>query len=81
MLVMVASAWQIYNSSPPLPSSFSHWVPLGGWLGGGIAWHLAAMWLLAGNALICFSSGMAGRHFSKVLFARDWAEVRHRSAG
>lgn len=82
LLVMVTSGWQIYNASPLLPFTFPHWVALGGWLGGGIAWHFAAMWLLVGNALIYFSYGLVGRHFmrsflplSPKLFFRDLREA------
>ena len=64
---MVASGWQIYDASPLLPFRFPAWSTLGGWLGGGIAWHLAAMWLLVGNALIYFGYGLFGRHFQRTL--------------
>jgi thiosulfate reductase cytochrome b subunit len=65
ILMMVTSGWQIYNASPLLPFDFPAWATLGGWLGGGIAWHLAAMWLLVGNALIYFGYGLFGRHFMR----------------
>ncbi len=65
LVVMVSSGWQIYNASPLLPFEFPAWATLGGWLGGGIAWHLAAMWLLVGNALIYFAYGLGGRHFMR----------------
>src|ERR1700720_454958 len=46
IICMILSDWQIYNASPILPFEFPEWMTLGGWLGGGIAWHLSAMWLL-----------------------------------
>ena len=64
---MVASGWQIYDASPLLPFHFPGRLTLGGWLAGGIAWHLAAMWLLLGNALIYFAYGFIGRHFRRTL--------------
>ena len=64
---MVSSGWQIYDASPLLPFSFPPWLTLGGWLAGGIAWHLAAMWLLLGNALVYFGYGFLGRHFRRTL--------------
>ncbi len=64
---MVMSGWQIYNASPLLSFTFPAWATLGGWLGAGIAWHLAAMWLLVGNALIYFGYGIFGRHFRRTL--------------
>ena len=46
VICITLSGWQIYNASPLLPSTFRRWMTLGGWLGGGIAWHLSAMWVL-----------------------------------
>lgn len=65
--IMVGSGWGIYNASPLLPFRFPPWATLGGWLGGAIAWHLAAMWLLVGNALVYFTYGLASRHFARDL--------------
>lgn len=72
--LMVGSGWGIYNASPLLPVRFPPWATLGGWLGGSIAWHLAAMWLLAGNALVYLGYGLASRHL-----ARDLLPVTPRS--
>jgi thiosulfate reductase cytochrome b subunit len=63
MICMIMSGWEIYNASPLFPFTFPRWATLGGWLGGAIAWHLAAMWLLVVNALAYFAYGLAGRHF------------------
>ena len=49
MTVMIGSGWHIYNASPLFPFVFPPWLTVGGWLGGALAWHFAAMWLLAGN--------------------------------
>ncbi len=72
---MVLSGWQIYDASPLLPFRFPAWATLGGWLGGGIAWHLAAMWLLVGNALIYFAYGIFGRHFRRTLLPVSPREI------
>ena len=74
---MVMSGWQIYDASPLLPFTFPAWAVLGGWLGGGIAWHLAAMWLLIGNALVYFGYGIFGRHFRRTLLPVSPREVAH----
>jgi thiosulfate reductase cytochrome b subunit len=63
MICMIMSGWEIYNASPLFPFTFPRWATLGGWLGGAIAWHLAAMCLLVVNALAYFAYGLAGRHF------------------
>jgi len=63
IVVMIMSGWKIYNASPLFGFSFPGWATLGGWLGGAIAWHFAAMWLLLANGLVYLAYGLAGRHF------------------
>ncbi len=51
-VLMVMSGWRIYDASPVfrdfvIPAD----VTLGGWLGGALQWHFAAMWLLFFNGL------------------------------
>ena len=48
---MIFSGWEIYNASPSLPFLFPRWAGLGGWLGGALAWHLSAMWLLFADGI------------------------------
>ena len=68
MIVMVMSGWQIYNAAPIFDFKFPAWMTLGGWLAGAIAWHFAAMWLLAGNGLIYLLCNLgSGRLFKKFL--------------
>lgn len=50
-LVLVASGWRIYDAAPFLGFTIPARVTLGGWLGGALQWHFAAMWLLAFNGL------------------------------
>ncbi len=80
IVCMVMSGWQIFDASPFLPFTFPPWATLGGWLGGAIAWHLAAMWLLVINGLVYVLYGLAGRHFKRSFFplsARSvWADFR-----
>ncbi len=65
MVCLIMSGWQIYNASPLFGFSFPRWATLGGWLGGAIAWHLAAMWLLVASGLVYFAYGIVGRHFMR----------------
>jgi len=65
ILCMVTSGWAIYNASPIFPFAFPKWLTLGGWLGGAIAWHFAAMWLLAVNGLVYVIYGFASGHFRR----------------
>jgi thiosulfate reductase cytochrome b subunit len=51
-ILMVMSGWRIYNASPLFAFRFPDSITLGGWLGGALQWHFAAMWLLGVNGLI-----------------------------
>jgi len=50
--IMAMSGWRIYDASPLFDFKFAKGITLGGWLGGAIQWHFAAMWLLAANGLV-----------------------------
>jgi thiosulfate reductase cytochrome b subunit len=52
VVVLVTSGWRIYNATAFLGFSIPKGVTLGGWLGGALQWHFAAMWLLAANGLL-----------------------------
>lgn len=65
MICMIASGLKIYNASPLFNFSIPSWLTLGGWLGGAIAWHLAALWLLVGNGLAYLSYGFFYGHFRR----------------
>jgi len=52
VVIMTMSGWRIYNASPLFDFEFAKAITLGGWLGGAIQWHFAAMWLLAANGLV-----------------------------
>ncbi|MDO9405577.1 MAG: cytochrome b/b6 domain-containing protein [Polaromonas sp.] len=52
VLVLVTSGWRIYNAAPFFPFNIPTGITLGGWLGGALQWHFAAMWLLAFNGLV-----------------------------
>jgi thiosulfate reductase cytochrome b subunit len=83
---MIFSGWEIYNASPSLPFLFPRWAGLGGWLGGALAWHLSAMWLLFADGIAYLAYGIASGHFRRDLrpprpgeFWRDvWAALRFR---
>ena len=65
MIAMVLSGWAIYNASPLLPFVIPPWMTLGGWLGGGIAWHIAAMWVLMADGMVYLLWGLASGHFRR----------------
>ncbi len=68
IVMMVMSGWKIYDASPLFGFVFPNWATLGGWLGGAIAWHLAAMWLLVANGAVYVAYGLASRHFARHMF-------------
>ena len=67
MILMIMSGWQIYNASPLFSFTFSKSITLGGWLGGALLWHFAAMWILMVNGLIYLALGFATGRFRKKL--------------
>ena len=67
MTVMIGSGWQIYNASPLFAFEFPSWLTLGHWLGGALAWHFAAMWLLAANFALYLAYGILSGHISRRL--------------
>jgi len=60
VILMMLSGWRIYDASPVfrgfvIPSGWT----LGGWLGGALQWHFAAMWLLVFNFLFYLAMNVA----------------------
>jgi thiosulfate reductase cytochrome b subunit len=68
MVLMILSGWRIYNASPVFkgfifPDDFT----IGGWLGGALLWHFAAMWLLVVNGLVYLALGFWTGRFRRKL--------------
>ena len=59
VVVLMMSGWRIYNATAFLGFAFPQDITLGGWLGGALQWHFAAMWLLAGNGLLYLGVNLA----------------------
>lgn len=80
VVVMTTSGWRIYNASPLFEFRFPAEITLGGWLGGALQWHFAAMWLLALNGLIYLAlnlcSGRIAHKFFPLTFAAVWQDLR-----
>jgi thiosulfate reductase cytochrome b subunit len=63
-VTMMLSGWRIYDASPIFPSfTFPTSITLGGWLGGALQWHFAAMWLLFFNGLVYLLLNLASGRF------------------
>ena len=67
MLVMIGSGWRIFNASPLFDFEFPSALTLGGWLGGALQWHFAAMWVLAVNGLVYLTLGLVTGRFRRKL--------------
>jgi thiosulfate reductase cytochrome b subunit len=67
MILMIMSGWQIYDASPLFSFTFSSMITLGGWLGGALQWHFAAMWLLVVNGTVYLTLGFVTGRFAKKL--------------
>ncbi|RSZ37037.1 MULTISPECIES: cytochrome b/b6 domain-containing protein [unclassified Variovorax] len=66
VVILVTSGWRIYDAAPFFPFTIPTVITLGGWLGGALQWHFAAMWLLVFNGLVYLTLNIAsGRLFSK----------------
>src|SRR5712672_4101939 len=77
MVLMIGSGWQIYDASPlPLfQFEFPTSITLGGDLPTGLAWHFAAMWLLAANGIVYVGLGLASGRFRAKLFPIRGREI------
>ena len=66
VLVLVASGWRVYNAAPFFDFTFPAQLTLGGWLGGALQWHFAAMWLLVANGVVYLGMNLlTGRIFKR----------------
>ena len=67
LLILVTSGWRIYNAAPIFDFKFPKAITLGGWLGGALQWHFAAMWLLVANGLLYLALNLATGRFRRKL--------------
>lgn len=77
IVTLIGSGWEIYDASPFLPFVFPQWLTIGQWLGGAIAWHLAAIWLLMLNGIFYLAWGIASGHFREKFFPLSPRAVLH----
>ncbi|WP_087671247.1 cytochrome b/b6 domain-containing protein, partial [Caballeronia humi] len=68
-VLMMLSGWRIYDASPVFKGfMIPPAITLGGWLGGALQWHFAAMWLLFFNGVFYLAMNIvSGRFRSKFL--------------
>jgi len=66
VVLLVLSGWRIYDAAAIWDFGIPASITIGGWLGGALQWHFAAMWLLGINGLVYLLFNVAsGRLFSK----------------
>ena len=68
VVVLMQSGWRIYDAAPFLPVLIPKKLTLGGWLGGALQWHFAAMWLLAVNGIAYIAINLMTRRLLKTFF-------------
>jgi thiosulfate reductase cytochrome b subunit len=79
IVMMVGSGLEIYDASPLFSFTFPQFITIGHWLGGAVAWHLAAMWLLATNGLVYVFWGLASGHFRRKFLPLRPRDILHDS--
>ena len=90
LFVMIGSGLQIFRAfpsfGPKIPEKvLLNWpksLALGGWLAGGLQWHLTFMWIYIASGLVYVGYQFLGGNYRQVLFTpRDlpglWPMVRH----
>lgn len=68
VVILAMSGWRIYDASPFLGFFIPSQITLGGWLGGAIQWHFAAMWLLIANGVVYLASNIGTRRLFQKFF-------------
>jgi thiosulfate reductase cytochrome b subunit len=75
VFLMVASGWRIYDAAPLFDWDFPRALTLGGWLGGALQWHFAAMWLLVVNGLLYLTMNLATGRLARRFFPLRAADI------
>ena len=68
VVLLTTSGWRIYNAAPFFPFELPRALTLGGWLGGALQWHFAAMWLLVANGLLYLIINMVSGRLRRQFF-------------
>ena len=68
VVVLMMSGWRIYNATAFLGFAIPKDITLGGWLGGALQWHFAAMWVLGLNGLLYLAFNLATRRLFRKFF-------------
>lgn len=90
LFVMVGSGLQIFRAFPSFGAKIPEKVlidwptayALGGWLAGGLQWHLTFMWIYLGTGALYIGYEIVSGNYRQILFARRdisgvWPMTRH----
>jgi thiosulfate reductase cytochrome b subunit len=72
---MVMSGWRVYNASPIFPFTFPGSFTLGGWLGGALQWHFAAMWIIFVNGLFYLLANLISKRLFSKFFPLSFKSI------
>jgi thiosulfate reductase cytochrome b subunit len=77
-ILMMLSGWRIYDASPVFEGfRIPTGITLGGWLGGALQWHFAAMWLLFFNALFYLTMNIVTGRIKSKFFPLSPRAIAH----
>lgn len=68
IVVLILSGWRIYDATRFLGFRIPPNLTLGGWLGGAIQWHFAAIWVVFAAALLYLILGLVTRRIPRKFF-------------
>jgi thiosulfate reductase cytochrome b subunit len=68
VVLLATSGWRVYNAAPFFDFRIPSSITLGGWLGGALQWHFAAMWLLALNGLVYLLINLISGRYRRQFF-------------
>ncbi len=90
LFVMAGSGLQIFRAFPSFRAKIPqkdllHWpqqFAIGGWLGGGLQWHMTFLWIYIGTGLLYLAYQVFSGNYRQVLFTRRdlpgvWPMVKH----
>lgn len=68
VILLIGSGWRIYNATHFLGIDIPAAITLGGWLGGALQWHFAAMWLLMANGVLYLAINLVSGRLRRQFF-------------
>jgi thiosulfate reductase cytochrome b subunit len=77
VILLTLSGWKIYNASPLFGFRFDRDFTIGGWLGGALLWHFAAMWLLVASFALYLVMNLATGRGLRQFFPLSLPSVWH----